>query len=161
MSSAARIKRGVRGAIAACGGIEGAAATIGKSASLVGTWNNRNDCSTPTLSDALAMDEIAVIEGRVPAILTAMAVELGHVVIRLPECAADGDTVTDALVDASAEFGDIATTLRDRTACDGVLDRADTEALCREVDEAIVKLVTLKSIALSWFEPVVKLQVQA
>lgn len=85
MSALARLKRGVRAAIELCGGIEGSAATVGKSKTLAGNWNNRNDTSTPSIGDAHALDEVAVIKGEVPAILTAYAAELGHVAIRLPE----------------------------------------------------------------------------
>ena len=148
MSALARLKRGVRAAITACGGIDGAAATIAKSRSLVGSWNNCNQQDLPTLGDALAIDEIAVIEGQTPAILNAYASELGHVAIRLPDPGLGEDAVTAAMIDASAEFGDIATRLRDAFA-DHHFDAAEREAVATEIDQAQAALAHMKMLVLA------------
>ena len=148
MSALARIKRAVRSAIHGCGGIDGAAATVDKSRSLVGSWHNTNQDDLPTLGDAFAIDEIAVIEGRSPAILNAYAAELGHVAIRLPDFGQGEDAVTGAMIDASAEFGDVATTLRDATR-DGTLSPAEREAVAAEIDQAQAALARMKALVLS------------
>ena len=152
MSALARLKRGVRAAIAACGGIDGAAATIAKSRSLVGSWHNCNQQDMPTLGDALAIDEIAVIDGQAPAILNAYAAELGHVAIRLPDPGMGDDAVTAAMIDASAEFGDIATRLRDATA-DNHFDVNEREAVATEIDQAQAALARMKALVLAQGAP--------
>ena len=45
----ARIKRGVRGAIAACGGVDGAGATAERCRSVAGDWNNLNHQAFPPI----------------------------------------------------------------------------------------------------------------
>ncbi|MGX7926485.1 phage regulatory CII family protein [Tsuneonella sp. HG094] len=142
---AARLKQAVRRAIAACGGIEGAAATVEKSTSHVGRWNSRNDGDLPTLGDALLLDEIAVMGGKVPAILSKLASELGHVCIRLPEALPGADAVTLAMIDASAEFGDVATALRDATA-DGAIRGGEPEAIVQQIDEAMASLARMRAL---------------
>lgn len=148
MSARARLKRGVRAAIHACGGIDGAAATVRKGSSTVGRWNSTSDPDLPTLGDAFDIDEIAVIEGRAPAILTALAAELGHVAIRLPDAGQGEDAVTGAMIAASAEFGDIATRLRDALA-DGDFSRIDRESVAAEIDDAQAALARMKALVLA------------
>lgn len=85
----ARLSAGARSAVESCGGVDGAAMTSGRSRSTCGRWINRNDADQPPLDAALALDQVVVLQGRVPPILTAYARELGHVVVRLPD-APDG-----------------------------------------------------------------------
>lgn len=143
-----RLKQAVRRAIALCGGIEGAAATVEKSTAHVGRWNALSEESLPTLGDVLAIDEIAVAQGKVPAILAKLAAELGHVCIRLPEPGCGTDAVTAAMIEASAEFGDVATTLRDATA-DGTIDGHDPELIVAQIDEAIASLARMRAMLVS------------
>lgn len=145
MSGAARLKQAVRKAVALCGGIEGAAATVEKSSSTIGRWNSLNDLDLPTLGDALALDEIAVAQGRVPPILAKLASELGHVAIRLPEVSGGDDAVTAAMIGASAEFGDVATALRDATA-DGEISGREPERIVEQIDEAIAALARMRGL---------------
>lgn len=77
----ARIKRAVRKAIGHSGGIDGAAATVERSRSTVGDWNNLNTDTFPPLDCAYAMDEIAVAEGQLPPVICALARELGGVFV--------------------------------------------------------------------------------
>lgn len=85
MSGAAELKVAARRAIAGCSGIEGAAATTGKSPSTAGLWNNLSKPDLPTIDSALAMDEIAVADGKEPAITATMVRLLGKVMIDPPE----------------------------------------------------------------------------
>ncbi|MGX7896869.1 phage regulatory CII family protein [Tsuneonella sp. HG222] len=142
---AGRIKQAVRKAIGLCGGIEGAAATVEKSNSHVGRWNALNEPDLPTLGDALALDEIAVAQGKVPAILSKYAAELGHVALLLPRPGHGSDAVTLALIEASAEFGDVAAEVRDALA-DGEIGGREPEAIVEQIDEAVAKLMRLRGI---------------
>jgi len=148
MIAFARLKRAARAAIAICGGIDGARATVERvGRTQVGNWNALNHPDLPMLHDAFALDEIAVIEGKTPPILFAYAAELGHVALRLPDPDLGTDAVTGAMIDASAEFGDIAIRLRDALA-DGELDDRERVAIATEVDQAQAALSTLKALVL-------------
>lgn len=145
MSALGRITRAVRAAIHANGGIDGAAATTGKARSTTGAWNNLNEPDLPTLGDVLALDEIALsVCGRAP-ILHALAAELGHVAISLPECAGEGEVVVLALADATGEFGDVAHAI---TAAlrDGKIGGRDPAAIISEIDDAQAKLAQLRAL---------------
>ena len=145
MTATARLKQAVRKAIHACGGIDGAAATVEKSPSQVGRWNARNEPDLPTLGDAMLLDEIAVINGEVPQILAKLASELGHVCIRLPEAPAGVDEITAAMIDASAEFGDVATALRDATA-DGAINGDDPDRIIEQIDQVCAALARMRAL---------------
>jgi hypothetical protein len=140
-----RLKQAVRRAIHLCGGIEGAAATVEKSPSQVGRWNALGEPDLPTLGDALMLDEIAVAAGAVPAILAKLASELGHVCIRLPDPAHGADAVVSAMIAASAEFGDVATALRDATA-DGAIDGREPELIVEQIDQATAALARMRAM---------------
>ncbi|GAA3794722.1 hypothetical protein GCM10022600_15170 [Qipengyuania pelagi] len=144
MSALSRIKvKGVRPAIAANGGIDGAAATLDKGRSWVGDWHNRNHAGMPTLPDAFALDEVALAEtGRAP-ILQALAAELGHVAIRLPECDGCGDALVLAVVKAAGEFGDVANAITDALR-DGVRTAAENAHIVEEIDQAQAQLARLR-----------------
>lgn len=140
-----RLKLGVREAIHANGGIEGAAATVEKSASLTGLWNNLSKPDLPSLADARMLDETAIAQGKRPAILARYAAELGHVAIRLPDGGLGGDRLTDALVEVSAEFGDVANSVRDAT-MDGVIDKGERQAIIDAIDDAQAALARMRAL---------------
>lgn len=148
-----RLKLALREAIHANGGIECAARTVEKSVSLVGQWNNRNQPDLPTLGDAAQLDEGAMAAGQRPAILHRLAAELGHVAIRLPEVAAGDDALTHALVEVSAEFGDVACAVRDATA-DGHVSVRERQAIISEIDEAQAALARMRLLLAEGAAPV-------
>lgn len=142
----ARIKRAVREAVSVCGGVDGAGATAERSRSVAGDWNNLNHHAFPPLDCALALDEVSVAQGNRPAILCAYAMELGHVVIRLPDPGVGMGGLSSALIDASAEFGDIATAVREATR-DGKVCAKDRAEITHQIDEALQALSRLRVIA--------------
>ena len=142
----ARLKAGVIAAVSICGGVDGAGATVDKSRTLAGKWRNQNDEAMPRVDDAFALDQAAVLQGQRPPILSAYAADLGHVCIRLPDGGVGGDALTTALIDASAEFGDIATELRTATR-DGDVCTKDREKIVRQIDEALEALARMRAIA--------------
>lgn len=144
--SLARIKRGVRASIELCGGGDGAAATAGRRRSTAYEWNNLNLEVFPPLDCAFALDEIAVAQDRAPPILHAYAAELGHVAVRLPYAAGAGnDALTDALIDVSAEFGEIALEVREATR-DGIVDNDERDAIARRIDDAVAALARMRAV---------------
>jgi len=139
---------GVRPAIAASGGIDGAAATAQRGRSVVGDWNNLNHDALPPLDCAHALDEVALATtGRAP-ILQAYAAELGHAVIRLPDAYGEGEALAMGLVAATAEFGDIAHAVTDALR-DGVISAREGDGVIRQIDEAVASLVRLRGIVVN------------
>lgn len=144
----ARIKRKVRQAIELSGNIDGAAATAERKRSVVGDWHNLAHPAFPSLDRALALDEVAISRGAVPPILAGYAAELGHVAFRLPELpgAADGPAeIGRALIEASAEFGDVAGEVRDATR-DGNVCVGDGKRIVAAIDQALVALVRMRAL---------------
>lgn len=141
----ARIKRAVREAVSRCGGVDGAGATAGRCRSVAGDWNNLNAPAFPPLDCALALDEVAIATQRPPAILSALAAELGHACFRLPDAGIGGDALTGAMIEASAEFGDIAAEIRDATR-DGAVSERERQAITAQVDEAMAALARLRAL---------------
>ncbi|KLE32439.1 hypothetical protein AAW00_13480 [Aurantiacibacter luteus] len=141
-----RIKRAVRAAVQLCGGVDGAGATAGRSRSVAGDWNNRNAAIFPPADCAFALDEACLISGGGLPILSALAAELGAVVIVLPDADAGEDALSGAFVEAAAEFGDVSQRLRDALA-DGRLESHERAALVAEIDEAQAALARLRHLA--------------
>ncbi|MEL6707633.1 MAG: phage regulatory CII family protein [Pseudomonadota bacterium] len=147
MSVFARFKRAVREAIAANGKIEGAQRSTGKG-SIVGDWNNRHSERLPTLADAYALDDVALIEdGRAP-ILEALSAELGFVPLRLPEVGVSGNALAIEFAKCAGEFGDVATVISTSLA-DGELNGREPDAICKEIDEAQAQLAKLRALVLA------------
>jgi hypothetical protein len=141
----ARIKRAIRNTIEACGGVDGAGATTGRHRSTAGDWNNLNHSAFPPLDCALALDEVAIAKGQSPEILSALAAELKHVCVRLPDSAMQSGDLNAALIDASAEFGDIAAEIREATR-DHKVCRSDQNKISIQIDEAMAALVRLRFV---------------
>lgn len=145
----ARIKRHVRRAVELCGGVDGAAATAERGRSVAGDWANLNHRAFPPIDCALALDEVAIALGGVPPILSALAAELGCVAIRLPEAVHGECALANAMIAASAEFGDVAHEVRDATR-DGAVTAAERARITDAIDEAMTALVELR--AMVWRE---------
>lgn len=145
MSAPARLKRAVRAAIEACGGIDGAAATAERQRSVAGDWNNLNHRAFPPLDCALALDEVCVAGGRRPEIAHRYAAELGGVFVLLPPAALEGEAEAAALFEAMQEFGEVAGAIRDMLA-DGVREPHERDRVVREIDDAQAKLARLRGI---------------
>lgn len=142
----ARLKQACRAGVRLSGGVEGAAATCGKSTSTAGNWNNRNMADTPTLADAFALDEVAVMQGHRPPIASALVAELGGVLIMLPDVSGDAEALAAGMVQATAEFGDVAQALVAGMA-DGDFDQGERREFIQQIDEAQAALAGLRMLA--------------
>ncbi|KPH60367.1 phage regulatory CII family protein [Novosphingobium sp. ST904] len=140
-----RIKRAVRTAIDSCGGVDGAGITANRGRSVAGDWNNRNKVVFPPMDCGLALDEVCLSRGDGAPILQAYAAELGHVVIRLPDVGVAAMNLNEALVDASAEFGDIAAAVRE-AGRDGKVCAKDCDQIMTQIDEAQASLARLRAL---------------
>jgi hypothetical protein len=132
--SGARIKRGVRAAIALCGGVDGAAATVERCRSVAGDWNNLAHKAFPSIDLALALDEVAVARGELPPITAALARELGGIFVPHIDAAADADTLPGMVLQLMHELGDVSASMRTGMA-DGDLDDAEIDRVLREQDD--------------------------
>ena len=127
MPALARIKRAVRSVIAICGGIDGAAATVLRSRSTVGGWNNLDTRDFPPLDCVLALDEIAVAQGKLPPIICALARELGGVFVPHIDTLADEGTASAKVMELAQRLGVLAGEISAALADDGVIDAAESQ----------------------------------
>lgn len=141
------IKLAVRQAIQSCGGISGGERATGLGHAQVGRWHNRNDVDLPGLEHALALDEAALACGGPASILQAMASELGHVAIQLPEAHGEAHAVAIQLAQATAEFGDIARAVTDALS-DNQIDGREEQAIAAQIDEALAALMRLRALVI-------------
>lgn len=138
----ATIRRGIRAGIHSGGGIVAVAVALGLGDSTVGEWHAREKSVIPKIEHAFAIDEIAVSLGRRPEVMTAWGRALGYVCIPLPQPCGD-DALTHALIEASAEFGDVAQEVREATR-DGEVSPRERERIITAIDEAITALVAMR-----------------
>lgn len=141
-----RLKAGAIAAVSMCGGADGGGATVGKSRQLAAKWLNPRNPAIPRIDYAFALDQVVALQGQRPPILSAYAADLGFVCIRLPEGGNSDDTLMALLVDASAEFGDVPSEVRD-AARDGKICKKDREKIVRQIDEAVASLVRMRAVA--------------
>ncbi len=141
------IKLAVRETIHSCGGIAGGERATGLGSSQVGRWHNRNDHDLPGLDHALALDEAAMACGGRAAILQAMAAELGHVAIQLPEAHGEAQAVAIQLAQATAEFGDIARAITEALS-DNRIDGREEQEIAAQIDEALAALMRLRALVI-------------
>ena len=141
------LKLAVRAAIQHLGGIAGGERATGLSSSQVGRWNNLIDADLPGIDHALALDEAALACGGRARILEALAADLGHVAIRLPEGYGEVAPVALQLAEATAEFGDIARAVTDALSDNRICNR-DQTSIAAEIDEALIALAKLRALVI-------------
>ncbi len=146
----ARLSAASRSAVESCGGVDGAALTCARGRSTCGRWMNRNEPDQPPLDAALAMDQAVMLQGLAPPILTALARELGHVAIRLPD-APDGPGEWHGLMGAGAqEVGEAMGAICAALGNDGMVDAREVvrHRIVEQLDEGIEKLVAMRALAM-------------
>lgn len=133
----ARLKLAARRAVELCGGVDGAAATVGRGRSTTGRWHNINDDDLPGIDQALMMDMVAAAGGHMPPVTDALARELGFALLRLPDVAVgDGDWMAAAGA-LSAEAGEAVQQLCVALADGDGVNRREAVPLRRHVDDVI------------------------
>jgi len=126
------------------GGKEGVAKTAERSPSTVGDWRNINNTVFPPLDRAYVLDRTLMAMGQRPEIAHRYVAELGGVLFFLPEATGE-EALNAALIDVSAEFGDISGELRDATR-DGVFCARDSDKVVLQIDEAAASLARLRAV---------------
>lgn len=135
MAAVARLKRAVREAVSACGGVDGVAATVDRSRSVAGDWNNLNHAAFPPMDKALAMDEVAIAKGELPPIACTYARELGGLFVPHIDSAADEGTAPWLVMRLAQRVGEVSGVTRDAIANDGRIDADEADQILKELDE--------------------------
>lgn len=104
---AGMLKLAVRNTIKACEGIDKAGKVAQRSQSTAGLWNNLSGRDMPPIDCALAMDQLAVANGKPAHITAAMAAELGLVLIDLPDAVEVAVCWNRMLADMATEQADL------------------------------------------------------
>ncbi len=145
----ARLSLATGAAVDSCGGVEGAGRASGRSKSTAGRWSTTNEPDQPPLDAALAMDRVVMLQGRAPPILTAMARELGHVAIRLPDAPEGASAWHQGIGQVSAQVGEAVQSICAALADDGDVSGREVRRLniVGEIDDAIAEMVKLREMA--------------
>lgn len=138
----ARLKVAAQSAVELCGGIDGAAATTLRSRSTCGRWLNGNEPDVPTIYSAAMMDRALIARGDEPAIASAMARELGRVLIALPAGAMTQDGWHQKAAALAEGQGALLTGLL-RDIADGRIVRAEARARRGDVAGLLSLLIGL------------------
>lgn len=137
-----RLKLACKASIKAAGGLEAVAIDLGKSFQQVSNHGNPNVAGNwMTLPEAATVEEI----GGEPALARYFARLTGHEVFRLPPVPDGPGQMFESLTAASAEFGDVATSLLDATR-DGKFCAADRRDVTVQIDEAVQSLLAMRAI---------------
>ena len=147
----ARLSLATRSAVESCGGVDGAAATTGRSRSCPGRWMNRNEPASPPLDAALALDSAVALQGRAPPILTAYARELGHVAIRLPDAPEGASAWHQSIGAVTRQVGEAIERICTALGDDGEVSGREVAKLniVGEIDEAIEALVAARALSIA------------
>lgn len=137
-----RLKLASKASIKAAGGLEAVAHDLGKCTTQVGRYGDPN-----APGNFMTLDQAATVEqiGGEPAIARFFAALTGHALYAVPSAIDGEDAVFAAMIAASAEFGDVASALREATR-DGVLDEADRKRVTEQIDEAVSALMAMRAL---------------
>ncbi len=139
-----RAKAAYRASVAACGGGDGTAATIGKSQQRVSLYGLPNSDAFPTL-DAIVLQE-AVSHGTPghPHVTRFLAREAGYELFKLPGAEAEGTIWSRHCAEIAKEANEVVAGLCTDLA-DGEVSPREAKKRLPDVDEAIDALVRLRT----------------
>lgn len=146
-----RLKAAYRASVAACGGGDGTAATIGKSQQRVSLYGLPNSDAFPTL-DAIVLQE-AVSHGTPghPHVTRFLAREAGFELFKLPEPKAAAVRWGSLCARLTKEHSDVVGHLCGALD-DGTISRADAKAGLKELDEDLEVRMQLRAALLAVLE---------
>lgn len=132
MSDRLQIKRATELLVKSVGGIEPAAALLGKSASAVGRWTNKNDAEY-----SIPVAEMAELEANAPSALVTRALcrLAGGVFVPLPQAPGCDSALPLTVMELASELGQVSGKISEGLSDDGVLDDAEIDAVLRELDD--------------------------
>lgn len=143
MNDRIQLKRASELLVKSIGGIEPAAALLGRGHSTVGRWTNRND-----LDYSMPLAEARELEANAPEPLVTKALCRlnGGVFVPLPVAPGCDSALPAKMMEIAAEVGDISRRIGEGLANDGVLDAGETARVLDEVHEAEQRLAELRAM---------------
>lgn len=127
-----RLKLATRELVRACGGIECAAADLGKGKSTVHRWTDPHDGEhLINIGDVALLEAVAAA----PVVTAQLARMAGGVFVPLPDCAADPETLAGMVLELTGQLGAISTEMRASLADDGEVDAKEAAALLALVEQ--------------------------
>lgn len=152
MSAQSYLKPAVRAAIKAAGGIEAVAAALGYSTSHVGRWNALGNPDLPDPIQRQALDELAMANGRAPEILKAMARQLDHVAVPMPEAFGDASHAAMAMCEVVGHVGALSQQVV--TACaDDRIDPREADSIAALIETTAAALMHLRERVVGEVQP--------
>lgn len=147
------LKAATRRLMKACGGQEGAAATISEAKGIRPRQQRLSDCGNERHADYLRLDEVGHLEDVAerdrswPHITRALANRHGFMLIASPRgCPTSGDWLKEQAA-LSQEVVDVTTRIATGLADDGEIKGSECTDLISEIDDAMAKLATLRAMA--------------
>lgn len=147
------LKAATRRLMKACGGQEGAAATISEAKGIRPRQQRLSDCGNDRHADYLRLDEVGHLEDVAerdrswPHITRALASRHGFMLIASPTgCPSSGGWLKEQAA-LSKEVVDVTTLIATVLADDGEIKGAQCSDLISEIDDALAKLATLRVMA--------------
>lgn len=128
-----RLAMATRASVLAVGGVESAAAILGKSKSQIGRCQSVNDPDCLNVADALALMMAGTGMAGHDALIRVMAQLAGGVFVALPDVHDDGPALSARLVDLMARTGALMAT-GGAALADGRVDRAEAAAMLDHLD---------------------------
>lgn len=134
------MKAASRALVSACGGGEGAAATIEAATGKHARQQRMSACSSANAPDFFRIDEVDVLEeaaardAQWPAVTRALAARRGFRLVPVRDGAGDGREIHGLLSALYRESGEAGALIAEAIA-DGHLDRAEAEACIAEIEQ--------------------------
>jgi hypothetical protein len=143
-AQAQRLKGATRALIAAAGGVDGVAATLGIGHSQVSRYQTLNDAAIIPIDKVAALE---ALDGVPPHVTRALAGLSGHVLVELPRGAGAGQLI-QTCGELAREIGDVMAALGQALADDGQVSVRERDGLemLTNLDQAAGKLATLRTM---------------
>ncbi len=145
----ARMKRAVQAAISANDGVVEAVKVVRRVKATVSRWNDRWAEDMPPLDAALALDLTAQAAGRGTPIASALAIELGAVLVALPHTPEGDGEWFDRLGRLSGEVGESMQTMARALSDDGQLDDDEIDENVKQLDDVLQVAAEMRTALLA------------
>lgn len=147
------LKSATRRLMKACGGQEGAAASIAEAKGIRPRQQRLSECGNDSHPDYLRVDEVGHLEDVAerdrswPHITRALATRHGFLLIAIPTGPSSSSDWLKEQAALSQEVVDVTTHIANGLADDGKINGLEGAALISEIDDAMAKLSTLRAMA--------------
>lgn len=147
------LKAATRRLMKACGGQEGAAATIDEAKGVRPRQQRLSDCGNERHADYLRLDEVGHLEDVAerdrswPHVTRALASRHGFILTPIPkQCPTSRDWLKEQ-AELSQDVVDVTGRIAKALSDDGAVTASETGDLIRDIDVSMAKLATLRAMA--------------